>query len=154
MVFSQYAKQLSRDCAIRTIKRTVRVAGSRHVENTRRERTLSIPYHERTRSVPREYLDHTTTILHCMTCRTATVPRPNLDHTATVPRPNLDHTMTEPRPYCDRTRRVPVVRFVNFSMCDTVNTVARRSRAFKPCCTCINNRYSILLIHVGIGPGA
>ena len=48
----------SRDCAIRTIKRTVRVPGSRRVENTRRERTLSIPYNERTGSVPREYLTH------------------------------------------------------------------------------------------------
>ena len=63
----------SRDCAIRTIKRTVRVPGSRRVENIRRERTLSIPYNERTGSVPREYLTHRD--------RTSTVPRPYLDRT-------------------------------------------------------------------------
>ena len=88
----------SRDCAIRTIKRTVRVPGSRRVENTRRERTLSIPYNERTGSVPREYLTHRD--------RTSTVPRPYLDGTSTV--------------LLDRTGRVPVVRFINFSTGDTV----------------------------------
>ena len=86
----------SRDCAIRTIKRTVRVPGSRRVENTRRERTLSIPYNERTGSVPREYLTHRD--------RTSTVPRPYLDGTSTVPRP---YTSTVPRPYHDRTSTAP-----------------------------------------------
>ena len=32
----------------------------------------------------------------------------------------FNHTMITPRPYHDRTGRVPVVRFVDFSMSDTV----------------------------------
>ena len=98
----------SRVCAIRTIKRTVRVPGSRRVENTRRERTLSIPYNERTGSVPREYLTHrdrTSTVPRRYLDRTSTVPRPYLDRTSTVPRPYLDRTSTVPQPYLDRTPR-------------------------------------------------
>ena len=97
----------SRDCAIRTIKRTVRVPGSRRVENTRRERTLSIPYNERTGSVPREYLTHrdrTSTVPRRYLDRTSTVPRRYLDRTSTV---LLDRTSTVPRPYHDRTSTAP-----------------------------------------------